>query len=265
MLCAPTCKAAHNIGGSTIHSAFGLPVGRGFAFKPLDMHQLDSMRCRYFQLKVVFIDEISMVGAGMFNFINLRLQEIKGCCETFRWSKHYYIWRPIPVETCYGFLDIFELDEIMRQKNDLEFAQLLNRMREGNQLVPQDIQILRNRLLQNSNNVNLVDSNLDCLPHLYTTREECNLHNFKVLQRLPGNMKTVVHAIDNISGEVDISLKEKILSKIPEDAGKTMGLQKCLNLAIGPPFELCLNVCVEDGLTNRTSCVIKMVEYKVKH
>lgn len=26
----------------------------------------------------------------------------------------------------------------MRQKNDLEFAQLLNRMREGNQLVPQD-------------------------------------------------------------------------------------------------------------------------------
>lgn len=41
------------------------------------------MRCRYFQLKVVFIDEISMVGAGMFNFINLRLQEIKECCKPF--------------------------------------------------------------------------------------------------------------------------------------------------------------------------------------
>lgn len=78
-------------------------------------------------------------------------------------------------------------------------------------------------------------------------------------------MKTVVHAIDNISGEVDISLKAKIFSKIPEDAGKTMDLQKCLNLAIGPPFELCLNVCVEDGLTNGTSCVIKMFEYIVKH
>lgn len=153
----------------------------------------------------------------------------------------------------------------MRQKNDLEFAQLLKRMREGNQLVPQDIQILQNRLLQNSNDVNLVDSNLDCVPHLYTTREECNLHNCKVLQRLPGKMKTVVHAIDNISGEVDISFNEKILSKTPEDAGKTMGLQKCLNLAIGPPFELCLNVCIEDGLTNGTSCVIKMFEYRVKH
>lgn len=111
MLCAPTGKAAHNIGGSTIHSAFGIPVGRGFAFKPLDMHQLDSMRCRYFQLKVVFIDEISMVGAGMFNFINLRLQEIKGCCKPFGGVSIITFWRFIPVETCYGFLDIFSTKE----------------------------------------------------------------------------------------------------------------------------------------------------------
>lgn len=58
LLGAPSGKAAHNIGGSTIHSAFGITVGRGFAFKPLNMHQLDFMRCRYFQLKIVFIDEI---------------------------------------------------------------------------------------------------------------------------------------------------------------------------------------------------------------
>lgn len=64
----------------------------------------------------------------------------------------------------------------MRQKTDLEVAQLLNTMREGNQLVPQDIQILQNRLLQNSNNVNLVDINLGYVPHFYTTREEGNLH-----------------------------------------------------------------------------------------
>lgn len=72
LLCVLT---AHNIEGSTIHSAFGIPVGRWFAFKPLDIHQLDSIRCMYFQLKVVLIDEISTVGAEMFNFINSRLQE----------------------------------------------------------------------------------------------------------------------------------------------------------------------------------------------
>lgn len=77
LLCAPTGKAAHNIGGKTIHNTFSIPVGRGFKFKPLDMQQLDTMRCKYHYVKVIFIDEISMVGNGMFNFINLRLKKLE--------------------------------------------------------------------------------------------------------------------------------------------------------------------------------------------
>lgn len=41
------------------------------------------MRCKYHYVKVIFIDEISMVGSGMFDFINLRLQEIRGCTKPF--------------------------------------------------------------------------------------------------------------------------------------------------------------------------------------
>ena len=77
LLCAPTGKAAHNINGAKIHSAFCIPVSQGYSYKPLDMQQLNTMRFRYIHLTVVFIDEVSMVGRGMFNFINLRLQEIK--------------------------------------------------------------------------------------------------------------------------------------------------------------------------------------------
>lgn len=47
------------------------------------MQQLNTMRARYHDLKVAIIDEISMVGRGMLNFINLRLQEIKGCTQPF--------------------------------------------------------------------------------------------------------------------------------------------------------------------------------------
>lgn len=47
------------------------------------MQQLNTLRNRYMHLKVIFIDEISMVGCGMFSFINLRLQEIKGCKMPF--------------------------------------------------------------------------------------------------------------------------------------------------------------------------------------
>lgn len=83
LLCAPTGKAAYNIGGVTIHSAFSIPANQGFHFKPLDMQQLNTMRARFQSLKVVIIDEISMVGRSMFNFINLRLQEIMACTKPF--------------------------------------------------------------------------------------------------------------------------------------------------------------------------------------
>jgi len=76
VLCAPTGKAAYNIGGNTIHSLFCIPANQGFSYKPLDAQQLDFMRVKFKNLKVVFIDEISMVGNRMFNFINFRLQEI---------------------------------------------------------------------------------------------------------------------------------------------------------------------------------------------
>lgn len=83
LLSALTGKAAHNIGGMAIHSAFCIPANQGFHFKPLDMQQLNTMGIRYHSLKVVKIDEISMVGRSMMNFINLRLPEITACTKPF--------------------------------------------------------------------------------------------------------------------------------------------------------------------------------------
>lgn len=40
IICAPTGKAAFNVGGSTIHSVFNIPAEQGFNYKPLDMQQL---------------------------------------------------------------------------------------------------------------------------------------------------------------------------------------------------------------------------------
>ena len=73
---APTGKAAYNIKGNTIHSAFQTPPNRGFEYCCLDSDRLNTIRSKLRNLKVIFIDEISMVGNGMFNFLNLRLQQI---------------------------------------------------------------------------------------------------------------------------------------------------------------------------------------------
>lgn len=73
---APTREAAFNIKGNTLHSAFKIPVNRGFSYTTLDSDRLNTIRTQLRQLQVIFIDEISMVGSGMFNFLNLRLQQI---------------------------------------------------------------------------------------------------------------------------------------------------------------------------------------------
>lgn len=76
VLCVPTGKAAYNIGGQTIHSLICKPPNQNLNFKPLDAQQLDTMRVKFQNLKIIFIYEISMVGIKMFNFVNLRLPEI---------------------------------------------------------------------------------------------------------------------------------------------------------------------------------------------
>ena len=80
---APTGKAAFNINGNTLHSAFKIPANRGFEYCALDNNRLNTIRTKLRKLKVIFIDEISMVGSGMFNFLNLRLQQIMGSKEPF--------------------------------------------------------------------------------------------------------------------------------------------------------------------------------------
>ena len=80
---APTGKAAFNIKGNTLHVAFKIPANRLYEYCALDSDRLNTIRARLNKLRVIFIDEISMVGSGMFNFLNLRLQQIMGTNEPF--------------------------------------------------------------------------------------------------------------------------------------------------------------------------------------
>ena len=80
---APTGKAAFNVKGNTLHAAFNIPANRGYEYCALDSDRLNTIRARLNKLRVIFIDEISMVASGMFNFLNLRLQQIMGTNEPF--------------------------------------------------------------------------------------------------------------------------------------------------------------------------------------
>lgn len=284
LLCAPTGKAAHNIGGCTIHSAFCIPASQGFHFKPLDMQQLNTMRAHYRDLKVIIIDEISMVGRGMLNFVNLRLQEIKGCTKAFgdvsvlavgdlyqlkpvldSWV-FSQVYSSVQLQ-CMGtnlwvdLFDFFELKEIMRQKDDHAFALLLNRLREG-EYTEEDLSVLDQRKIET---LGLTNDSIKHMPHLFCTRADVATHNQTILSQIPISDKIEIEAIDTISGNIGISLHAQILSHLPLDPTKTMGLQKLLLLGLGMPAELCLNIDTTDGLTNGASCYIKKFDFRVKN
>ncbi|GFV36328.1 hypothetical protein TNCV_2233751 [Trichonephila clavipes] len=73
--CASTGKAATAIGGSTVHSALSISLSR---LMPLNIEKANQYRTLFKFVKVLIIDEISMVSAELLEQINARLKQITG-------------------------------------------------------------------------------------------------------------------------------------------------------------------------------------------
>ena len=82
MLCAFMGFAAFNISGQTICSAFHKKMYKGQT-NHLSADDLNTFRIKYRYLKVVIIDEISMVGNMTLSFIDTRLQQLTGSKAAF--------------------------------------------------------------------------------------------------------------------------------------------------------------------------------------
>ena len=79
ILLAPTGKAAYTIKGNTLHSTLAIPANQSLRnYKQLDSSRLNTLRSQFGGVKLIFVDEISMVGNGMFAIqLNNRLKDIK--------------------------------------------------------------------------------------------------------------------------------------------------------------------------------------------
>ena len=75
---APTGVAAYIIKGSTIHGALNLMPGRATCTSVGSQAKNSELRFIFEDLKVIFLDEISMVGSNTLCSIDLRLQHIRG-------------------------------------------------------------------------------------------------------------------------------------------------------------------------------------------
>ncbi|KAK2712740.1 hypothetical protein QYM36_011437 [Artemia franciscana] len=133
---------------------------------------------------------------------------------------------------------MFELDEIMRQKEDTKFAEALNRLRTGDHTV-EDIQ-----LFQTSK---VVKAPLT-VQHLFMSNTSADKFNAVVHQNLTTEKKHYT-AKDSVKGDVVQSVKQYLLEKAKHlPISERHGLPFDLRLAIKERVELTVNIEVIDHL-----------------
>ena len=149
------------------------------------------------------------------------------------------------------YFRMFELDEIMRQRESKIFAEILNRLREGKH-TSADLQKLKQRCVDESS----------CpteAPCLFIQNAMVDDYNEKVYESIRYN-KHIINAQDSVIGAYSVELKEKIIRQIPYVSLRNFKqLPYKLELAVGQRTEIATNVRTDDGLTNGESNIIKLV------
>ena len=135
----------------------------------------------------------------------------------------------------------------------MEFAQLLNRLRE-NKLTENDISILDSRVISSAD-----PSYPSKATHLFVDNELVNSFNLQYIERLETE-KVIVKAFDVVQADVCSDIKRKLISCLPKNQSDTANLASEVELAIGMKYDLTANIEVTDGLTNGSSCEVKLVE-----
>ena len=258
--CAFTGTAAANINGQTLHSAFGFSFDN--THYSLSDKMRDQRRAQLKNLKMVIIDEISMVKADMLYMLDLRLQEITqnvnipfggvaifsfGDIMQLRPCMGRYIFE-IPsnpdfhithiLQSRWKMLQVINLTTNHRQGNDKTYADLLNRIRTGEQ-TPDDLDLIKTRLRpKNDEDLSKVDLFICC------TRKNVSKHNEAYLKSLPGELLEL-KAINHLTTQKNF--KPKIH---PEGTIGMTSFMNELKLKLGSKVILIHNINTPDSLTN---------------
>jgi len=157
VLAAPTGLAAINIGGKTLHSIFRLPASDGIIHPTFNNFTTDHDTIAYIKYKVnhLIIDEVSMVRADMFDFIDRLMRYAKEKDEPFGGAQiiivgDFYQLPPVAnaadtiqlkqagydspfvfSSKAFETFQMEELSEVLRQKGDPKFIKLLHSARTG--------------------------------------------------------------------------------------------------------------------------------------
>ncbi len=220
---APTGVAASHLNGNTIHSFFGLGPREN-----IDDYYLDSLlqrkylHDRFRKLKVLIIDEISMVSPELFSAMDRILKAFKFSAEPFggvqvivsgdffqlppvskkqkekKFCWQHYIWKDLDFITCY-------LDKKFRQKKKDKLVKVLDEIREG--CVSKDS---LNFLLDSQKR----ELDIKVRPtKLYTHNVDVDALNKKYLSELDGQSKVFLAIAKGAKKYIDKLYKSSLLQE----------------------------------------------------
>ena len=256
-----TGTASSNIDGTTLHSAFGFSFDN--THYPLNDKKRHEKRKQMKNLKLLIIDEVSMVKADMIYSIDLRLQEItENHNQPFGNIAVFLFGDLCQLKPCMGHYphDITKNDEFHatyhihprwkmfkslileknhRQGADKEYAELLNRMRVG-EMTNGDKKTLIKRMRSDGH-----EDIKNCNLYIVCTRKEAAKHNIQYLAGLPGDLITA-HAIHH--NPTQKKYKPKIEKK--DGTVANTGFMDVLHMKLNAKVILIHNISVADSLTN---------------
>lgn len=257
LVCAPTGKAATLIDGQTIHGAFSFQFGTSSAHNSLGDKKRAEMREMLSELRLIIIDEVSLLGVDMMYRIHLRLTEIFQCEDLFANISVIFVGDLMqlpPVNQSYIFsmpsdghfeafngalslwesFEPYELVHNHRQKEEMEWANILNQIRVG-EVTQEAEKILRSRTTQDP----WLDDNA---MHVFYTNKEVAAHNEKMLKKLDTPSVTIHSKKINPKG---------FTPKISEwGTVQKSNFMDVLELKVGARVSLVYNINTLDELVN---------------
>jgi hypothetical protein len=279
LLCAPSGKAAFLIQGVTLHTAFALPVSQfGGQMPELSSDIANTIRHKLFHLKLLIIDEISMVGSTLFSRVDTRLRQIMGNDRTFggisvicvgdlnqlppvmdspifKMSNSNEMNALFDTNPLWDEFNYYELTQIMRQKDEVRFINCLNNLAVG-KLTEEDIKLIKSREVKED------EVPIEAI-RLFSENLNVDLYNELKISKCIGE-EYISEAVDTILGKVTDKTKRSVLSSLAKKKTSEMnGLPYKLRLKVGIKYMVTCNLDVEDGLVNGSCGVLKLITFKI--
>ena len=271
LLSAFTGTAAFNIAGQTLHSILRLPRSLKPPYQALG-NTLDEVRATLSNAEVLVIDEVSMVSKNLFAYVNWRLQQIKGSKKPFGGmsilavgdfyqlpplgsAKPLCVFEEHVIDFWKDHFEMITLTEIMRQRDDIVFAELLNRIRVKHK---EEALSEADRCLLAQAASEPMTFPMETL-HIFATNKQVNTHNATTMSVLHSNFTTI--DAEDYKKDPRTGRMERVNAPFE---GRKDELPDSLQVAVGARVMLTKNIDVEDGLVNGCFGKIVRIATRVK-